>query len=64
MTVVLFHHPRISVPQVLCHHQKRHSIHDGKACPSVPKTMETDRRNDLGVLASFVHRPELMRFLP
>src|SRR5262249_2570303 len=59
MPIVLFNHARIGVTQILRHHEQRHAIHHGVACPRVPEPVETDRWVDPSVDAGFRHRAEV-----
>ena len=62
MAVVLFHHPRIGVTQVLGNYQKGHAVHSGETCPSVAQRMEVDRGLDFGASTRVRYRPQLMTF--
>jgi len=64
MPIVLFNHTRIGVTQILRHHEQRHAVHHGVACPRVPEPVETDRRVDPSVDARLRHRAELVRRPP
>ena len=64
MPIVLFHHARVGMTQVLRHDEQRHAVHDGVACPGVPERVETDWRVDLSVLTCLRHRAKLVRGTP
>ena len=61
---MLFDHARVGMTQVLRHHEQRHAVHHGVACPRVPEPVETDRRLDPSVDARLRHRAELVRRPP
>ena len=64
MTVVLFHHARVSVAEVLCDDKQGNAIHYRQRSPCVPKPMKADWRVYFGRGARFLHRPSLMRLSP
>src|SRR5215831_15628628 len=64
MPIVLFNHARVGVTQILRHHEQRHAVHRGVACPRVPEPVETDSRRDLRTNDGFSHRTKLMRNAP
>ena len=64
MTVMPLHHARISMAQILRHHQQGHPIHHGVACPGVAQAVEADGGRDLRPYDGFSHRTKLMRNAP
>jgi hypothetical protein len=64
MAVVLFNHPGVRVPKILCHDEQRHPSHDCETGPRVAQPVEADRGVDLGSLDCFRHWAYLLRFAP
>src|SRR5262245_43982966 len=64
MTIVLLDHLRVGMPEVTSYHGKRHSAHNTKACPCVPKTVEGNARIDPRAGAGVDHPALLMVGLP
>jgi hypothetical protein len=64
MTVVLFDHAGVAMPEVLGNDDQRHPVHDRQARPSMAQPVERDRRPDLGAPDGLVHRPALVGWLP
>ena len=63
MAVVLFHGPRIGMPEVLGYNNQWRAIHDAQGCPGVPEPVKREMAN-LGADAAFGHGPSLMPLAP
>lgn len=64
MSIVLFDHPCVGVPQILGDDEKGYAVHRGETCPGVSQRMKVDRGLDLGVPAGLDDRVQLMALAP